>query len=244
MLSQVKDSFYWADRDRREIFMYKGGVNRISDKGMYSFFNQELDRYTGRLDGVFDMDREEYILTIGSKSVVFSSKLAAWVSLFDLEGFNSFISGEDRLFIVGENGFNINIEEMYVTEEQCNILGSYNDSEISVVFNDGGTIPKTFDVVRVDSTAHIDECEMSVRTLNDGVMNTGVFAIENRGRQGGYEYPSIRDIDTGQRLRGKSCILTLRTKNDVDTKNVSINSVMLKYRESPNAFIKRYRQTK
>ena len=85
---------------------------------------------------------------------------------------------------------------------------------------------------------------MSVTTANEGLLNTGVFAIEDRDRQGGYEYPSIRDVDTGQRLRGKSCVLTLRVKNDVDTKNVSINSVMLKYRESPNAFIKRYKQTK
>ena len=239
-VKQSKDSFFWVDRDRREVFTHKGQPQRISDSGMYSYFNEKLNRYKGVINSVYDFDREEYIVSIGEESVVFSSKINAWVSLFDIDNFNSFVSGEDRLFVIGKNGVDTSIEEMYVTEEFGNILGVYNDSKIEFTFNDGGTIAKTFDSLRVDSTAHIDECQMTVRNLNDEVLDTGVFAIENRGRQGGYEYPSIRDELTGQRLRGKACSVSLIVKNDIDTKSVSVNNVLLKYRESPNTFIKRY----
>ena len=242
-VKQSKDSFFWVDKDRREVFAFRGQPMRISDMGMYSYFNDVLDKTTERLSGTFDFDREEYILSIGNKSVVFSAKADMWVSRFDLNQFVAFVNGEDRLFAIGKNGLETSIEEMYVTDEMGNVFGIYNDSTVELTFNDGGSIPKTFDVLRVDSTAHIDEAQMTVRDVNDNSLDTGVFAITNRSRQGGYEFAAVRDLNTNQRLRGKACKLVLTVKNDVNTKSVSINNVLLKYRESPDAFIKRYSKT-
>ena len=83
---------------------------------------------------------------------------------------------------------------------------------------------------------------MTVNTDNNQVLTTSLQDLPpllTQTRQGGYEFYVPRDITTGQRLRGKAMVVSLYDGNRDD--HSSINSVMTKYRESPNAFLKRYK---
>ena len=168
---------------------------------------------------------------------MFSEKIGVWTSRLFLLDDSRLFGANDRLYVIGELLLDGKIETLYTGEDYGTILDSTNSSSLDLIMNENAILAKTFDTVRIDSTKSIDTGRMIVNTDNNSVLDTGEHLLPiNQTRQGGYEVYTIRDEATNQRMRGKAMLLNL---TDSDTANPnSINSVMLKYRESRDTFFK------
>ncbi len=233
-----KNSLFWLDRERREVYIFRGeGIpTRISDNGMYSYFNEQVLPITN-IWASYDFDKEEYLISLDNYYAVFSEKIGVWTSRLFLNNNNRLFGANDRLYAVGAFFGDGKIEKMYAGDDYGKILNSGASASLDLIMNENAIISKTFDSVRIDSTKSIDSGRMSVNTDNNTTLDTGQHVLPTRQtRQGGYEVYTIRDRDTKQRMRGKAMLLNL-LDSDRDNPN-SINSVMLKYRESRDTFFK------
>lgn len=242
-VKESKNSLLWLDRERREVFMFQGKgsqPSRISDLGMNSYFNENI---SNEVWAAYDFDKEEYHIQINVYSVVFSEKLGVWTSRLFTGIENRLFSGSDGLNVIGTKNNGVGIERMYAGSDYGSILDDYLSCEIELISNEDIDASKVFDAIRIDSTYQMSTGRMKVNTDNNTLLDTQNYALPIRqAREGGYEIYTIRDFNTGQRMRGKAMIIKI---GDVDTTNhLSVASVITKYRISNKRFVKQYNTRK
>ena len=173
--------------------------------------------------------------------LVYSEKIGAWTSRLYTNGIRLF-SAKDSIYAIDKVGTDIFLDRMYDGDGYGKILDTSIEPSIEFIVNQDSIIPKVFDVIRVDSTNKFNKGRMIVNGEDNIVLDTDIHDLPmKQSRQGGYEIYTIRDVATGQRLRGKAMIVKL-IDSEIFNNHISVNSVLTKYRESPNAFIKRYKK--
>jgi hypothetical protein len=251
---------FFIDARTAEVFRVgEGEDGKVSDLGMFSYFEEKLESNGGIpewvLSGAYDFAREEYIIHSEGFtetdyinqapkvrlpfSVVWSQKINGWISEMDIGGYNlkRYVTFKNGLVALGDDGTSFNIEGMYLGNEKGKVLGSIHDSSMSLILNPEGTFAKTFDNLRVDSSNRLTEMEVKVyNEVEQADKGTGRFTLNVSPRQGGYEVPTIRDEVSNGRMRGKYCECIFYIDNSEGSRDVKINNVTLKYRMSENRF--------
>jgi hypothetical protein len=241
-VKESKASLLWVDRERREVFMFQGKgsqPSKISDIGMHSYFNENLNDVAGELWSSYDFDKEEYHIQIGAFSAVFSEKIGVWTSRLFTGIENRLFGGSDGLNVIGTKNNGVGLERMYVGSDYGSILDDYLSCEIELISNEDIDASKVFDALRIDNTYQIAGGRMRVNTNNNTLLDTTYHSFPVKQiREGGYEVYTIRDNTSGQRMRGKAMIINLR--DDDTTNHLSVVSVITKYRISNERFVKQY----
>jgi len=244
---ESESRIFFMDVRNRELFLIGGGVDKISDKGMYSEFYRLLDSKYGLQDDEivsgYDFNNNEY--WIGSKgsevwNYVWSDKLNAWTSRMEFDSsteLDDIVYSGGKLFIIGGTGDGrLTLEEMYANPIFGELLGSVVDSRVKFSINPNEPFGKTFDVLRIDSGNRLSSATAKIYK-EDGVSTQETSLNLNvKPRHDSYELPMLLDTNKA-RLRGKFCEVELVVDNG-DERLISINNMLTRYRVSAGRFVR------
>lgn len=78
-------ALYWLDRHKKKLYKFTGQLESLSDlKGMGSYFKNTLSEQS-KLIGVYDNKHGEVLLTVGGKTVEYTTTTETWEETFEQE---------------------------------------------------------------------------------------------------------------------------------------------------------------
>ena len=139
---------YYTDKKRGAVIRLSGdGITNISEKGMSRFFRKNLDDSLVVL-GSYDSLKDNYNVTLNSKTVSFTEKTNGWVS------FKSFLP-EQGLSVLNSY-YTFDDGEIYMHNEgltRNNFYGVQYNSSIKLVFNNEPDAVKDFKTISYEGDA-------------------------------------------------------------------------------------------
>lgn len=241
------EGFAFVDFKQREIHrVAKGDRSKISDKGRYGYFNDQMYPDTFPEKDLFlsyDFNNQQLVFSMGANHQLWDDRAdegkGAWTHSLNTPGdIRRYVFAGKSFYALGrENSNNISIHQLYFTGNLGQLMGFDTDSAITFIVNPLPSTAKTFDTLALDSTDRSNEAQYTAtKQDNSDFPQTVTMNLYQRARQVLYEYPVGRDA-VGGRLRGFYATVVLITTNKdaangIDYRRVRIKSVISKYRLS------------
>jgi len=184
---------YFTDKQRGTVMrLSKDGLTPISLHGMKDFFRGELKNNTTLL-GTYDKKKDEYNVTLSSRSVTFNENVKGWSS------FKSFVP-ESGLGCSGDY-YTFDKGKIYKHHDESqsrnNFYGNQYFSRVNVLLNDAPSNIKTYNTVDYEGTKDWYVLANGIKT-DQGVATVSEF-VEKEGKYYNYihgiERPTVAAED-------------------------------------------------
>jgi hypothetical protein len=240
------NSLYIPDNKRKAIYRIADkSLSIISDLGMASEWRSQFnltipEKY---MVSVFDPIRKEVLFGNYNTTYcyVFNELLDRWISNYQFDT-NNFLGGaytNQKLYLVGRSSDTdtIDIHEMY-TGNNSQLMGIYVTPKVTMLVNPDMGIGKVFDDILINSSDRLAEMDITVEresALTDQVITGIDLDVSSRG-EGNFRAKTLRVTGTSARPRGNQAMITFKWNSEITAPQVSLASVLTKYRLSENIF--------
>ena len=167
---------YYTDKNRNAVLRLSGdGIEELTRYGMKDYFKDSFNSIgSNKIIGSYDMDKNNYNLTLGSETISFTELTKGWTS---------------RKSFIQENGISLNgkyytfkngeIWEHNANALRNNFYGTQYNSTIKFIFNEAPSVVKNFKTINYEGTQ------------SKIIQNTGDYRYDNEASISGWECTSI-----------------------------------------------------
>jgi hypothetical protein len=240
-------SIYFADNINRTYNRISGKqLDVISENHMASTFRQEMAEKIPEINLISSYDpTHKQIWFINNQHqegycFIYDEARNIWVSnyTFPDSALYGAIYNNQQLFCVEKRDGEIKLHRMYEASGGCQLFGSPVVPSVTFVVNPSLEISKVYDAISVPASANLKSFDVRVARAHDvAVQNiTGqTIDVTTRG-EANYRTKILRA--NNQRLRGLYAVFTMNwhDNSDDDVTEVTLPSVLTKYRISENKF--------
>jgi hypothetical protein len=153
--AEFANSMYFTDAYRGAVLRLSlDGINKISNYGLHTFFNNRLPKYiNSRLWGVYNERFDSYVLSfdilgvVNDFSIYFHEPSNRWTSLFNFGSQCSVTHGVDIVTFKGGRGWLHNSQNV----PYCNFYGEQFNSSVEIAFNQNPSNNKFYKTIELES---------------------------------------------------------------------------------------------